>query len=355
MTNPQISLDILDLEEESSVSNSSLKTLYLTKAGSKLAKEYERFTITKNGEIIKKIPAIHVDQIMVFGNAQLTTQVMQYCLQQNIPIYLLSGKGRYYGMVDSFNTNPVLLHRKQFIHADNKTFCLNISRQFIYGKISNTHLLLKRTVRNRNTPVFEQAAQQIKQIIKQLPTANSLDQLRGFEGNAARIYFQAIAATVDKKWGFTKRVKQPPTDPINAMLSYGYTLLFYNIYSFLRARGLNPHVGYLHPMRMGHPALASDVMEEFRAIVVDAVVLNIVLNNKLTPDDFTWQENQACLLNAKARGLFIKKLENKLNSALTHPVSGLKLDYRRCMEHQVNHLAAVIRGREACYQPLILR
>ena len=234
-----------------------LKTLYLLEHDATLGKEYERFTIKKQGKIIKEIPAIHVDQIMVFGNAQLTTQVMHFCLQQRIPIYLLSGKGRYYGIVDSFNTDPVLLHREQFKQADNPTFSLQIACQFITGKLSNSRTLLKRQSRNRNAPAFDEANLQIKKIIPKLKTAKSLDQLRGYEGNAARIYFQAIAASLDPKWCFNGRNKQPPTDPVNALLSYGYTLLFYNIYSLLRTRGLNPHVGHLHPMRMGHPALVS--------------------------------------------------------------------------------------------------
>ena len=343
---------------ESTESNEPrLKTLYLMEHGSILGKEYERFIIKRKGMVIKQIPAIHVDQIMVFGNSQLTTQVMQFCLQARIPIYLLSAKGKYYGMVDSFSTEPVLLHREQFLRADDKAFCLQLAKQFIKGKISNNRLLLQRLSRNREAPAFDHAIKQLKHIINQLEIATTLDQLRGYEGTAARINFQAIAATVDSKWGFTQRVKRPPTDPINAMLSYGYTLLFYNIYTFLRARGLNPHVGYLHPMRMGHPALASDVMEEFRSIVVDAVVLNIVFNEKLSPDDFELPEKEGdiCLLKPKARGVFIRYLEKKLNAGVTHPVSDLKLDYRRCMEHQVNHLAAVIRERETVYQPIILK
>ena len=349
--------DATDSTEVSENNDPRLKTLYLMEHGSVLGKEYERFVVKKKGLVVKEIPAIHVDQIMVFGNSQLTTQVMQFCLQQRIPIYLLSGKGRYYGMVDSFDTEPVLLHREQFLRAADPVFCLNLSKGLIVGKISNSRLVLKRHARHRDAPELEKAAEQLSQVLKQLDAATTLDQLRGYEGNAARVYFQAIAASVSTKWGFTRRVKQPPTDPINSLFSYGYTLLFYNVYTFLRSRGLNPHVGYLHPMRMGHPALASDVMEEFRSIVVDAVILNLAFNDKLTPDDFTLPEQvgEACMLTPKARGMFIRQLENKLNSAVTHPVSGLKLDYRRCIEHQVNHLAAVVRQREQTYQAVIMR
>lgn len=141
------------------------------------------------------------------------------------------------------------------------------------------------------------------------------------------------------------------------MLSYGYTLLFYNIYTFLRARGMNPHVGYLHPLRAGHPALASDLIEEFRAIIVDTVVLSLVLNARISLDDFTWPGTQsaACLLSDSGRRTFINALETKLNSPIRHPQSGLHLDYRRCIEHQVKHLAAMIRGREERYHLMVIR
>lgn len=334
-----------------------LRTLYLLRHGFVLGKESERLVARFKGKVVKEIPAIKVDQVMVFGNIQITTQAMQYCLQESIPIFLLSAKGRYYGVVDSYETDPVMLHRDQFQRAEDPAFCLSLAREFVRGKISNCRLILNRQVRKRDAPAFKQTAGALKGIIKQLDKAESLDQLRGYEGNGAKLYFAAIAKTLDASWGFSKRARQPPTDPVNAMLSYGYTLLFYNVYSFIRARGLNPHVGYLHAMRAGHPALASDIIEEFRAIVVDAVVLKLVLNAQVSPNDFEWPKagTGACLLNDQARGLFIKSLETKLNARIRHPVSNLRLDYRRCMEHQVDHLAAVIRGRDSRYRAMVLR
>ena len=153
------------------------------------------------------------------------------------------------------------------------------------------------------------------------------------------------------------RIRQPPTDGINALLSYGYTLLFYNLYSLLRSRGLNPHVGFLHALRQGHPALASDIMEEFRALVVDAVVWNLALNQHLTPEDFDYPkaEGEPCLLKSNARQIFIKALEEKLNSPITHPNTGVTLDYRRCMEYQVQHLVQVIKSSEYEYQAMVPR
>lgn len=334
-----------------------LRTLYILQHGQVLAKESERLIVKQEQKIVREIPAIKVDQIMVFGNAQITTQAMQFCLQEKIPIYLLSGQGHYYGVIDSFSTEPVLLHREQFLRANDEGFCLKMAISLVHGKIANSRLMIKRQSRRHNSEVLQAAADTLKDSLTQLTTATDLDQLRGFEGNAAKVYFKALSASVDSSWNFNQRVRQPPTDGINAMLSYGYTLLFYNIYSLLLARGLNPHVGFLHSTRPGHPALASDLMEEFRAIVVDAVVWKLVVNNQLSVDDFTYPktEDEPCILTSPARQLFIRAIEQKLNSAITHPVTGTQMDYRRCIEYQVLHLAQVIRGVDADYQPLILR
>lgn len=334
-----------------------LRTLYLLQHGQVLGKESERLIVRQEQKIVREIPAIKVDQIMVFGNAQITTQAMQFCLQERIPIYLLSGQGHYYGVIDSFSTEPVLLQREQFLRADDPAFCLKLATALVHGKVANSKLMLQRLARRHNAVVLTSAAAALTNALTNLDGATSLDELRGFEGNAAKVYYQALSASLDSSWGFSQRVRQPPTDGINAMLSYGYTLLFYNIYSLLRSRGLNPQVGFLHALRQGHPALASDMVEEFRALVVDAVVWKLALNQHVTPDDFDYPKTagEGCFLKPHARQVFIKVLEEKLNSAITHPGTGIQLDYRRCMEYQVQHLTQVIRGTETDYQAMVPR
>ncbi len=334
-----------------------LRTLYLLKHNQVLGKKSERLVVHQEGHLKQEIPAIKVDQIMVFGNAQITTQAMHFCLQERIPIYLLSGKGRFYGVVDSFDTDPVLLQKAQFKKSDDPDFCLKLAQSILIGKISNSRTLLQRLARNRPSEKLNEAAQSLKRSLQHMAEAKDLDQARGFEGSAARTYFQAIQTLVDPAWQFSGRNRMPPRDPINALLSYGYTLLFYNVYSFIRARGLNPQVGYLHPLRVGHPALVSDLVEEFRALVVDPVVWNLVLNKKLSVDQFTTNStsDQGCRINKLARTRFIHEMEKKLNAPIIHPVSGLKLDYRRCIEHQINQLAAVIRDVRPAYQAMAIR
>ena len=227
----------------------------------------------------------------------------------------------------------------------------------VHGKLANSRLVLSRQARKRNITVLTDAAADLKRIMQNAATATTLDQLRGFEGAGAKTYFGAVGELLGEAWRFRARKRQPPPDPVNALLSYGYTLLFYNVYALLRARGLNPHVGFLHSLRSGHPALVSDLMEEFRAIIVDTVVLTLILNNRIQPEDFIHADDAAhpCLLSGQGRKTFVSAFEQKMNDPLTHPVTGLHLDYRRCIEAQVQALAAVVRGRQDKYMPLVLR
>ncbi|WP_448872438.1 group II intron reverse transcriptase/maturase [Desulfobulbus propionicus] len=334
-----------------------LRTLYLLDYRHVLGKESERFVVRRNGRVMQEIPAIKVDQIMVCGNARITTPAMHFCLQEHIPIHLLSALGRYRGMISSFDTAPVLLHRNQFAAADDAEFCLALAREFVRGKIENTRVVLLRLTRRRNVPHLEKAAAKLKALVAELAPAESLDQVRGVEGSSARIFFTAVADTLDPAWGFHGRQRRPPPDPVNALFSYGYTILFHNTCSLLLARGLNPHVGYLHAVRRGHPALVSDIMEEFRPIIVDAVVLKLVLNQRITPEGFIPgpSASPGCLMNRETQKIFIRHMEAKFNASLTHPVSGQRLDYRCCIEQQAHELIDVIQGKRAQYRPMVLR
>jgi len=339
----------------SSFHDPGLRALYLFRYGYVLERESDRFVIKQRGRVLQKIPVVKVDQIIMFGNGQITTQAVQFCLQERIPIFLLSEQGYFYGVIDSFTPEPVSLHRAQFARTTDSKFCLDVAKAFVRGNMANCKTVLLRYARKRLAPELKAGAARLKELLAKVSRAKGLAELRSLVGKAQRIYFSAIAKTISTKWKFRTQRRRPPTDPINAMLSYGYTLLFYNTYSLLRARGLNPHVGYLHPMRPGHPALVSDFMEEFRPIIVDVVVLNLVLNNRVSPYEFSPPGPQGCLIGREAGKKFLQNLENKLNAKIKHPVDGISLDYRRCIEHQANHLARVIRGFEPEYKPLILK
>jgi CRISPR-associated protein Cas1 len=185
--------------------------------------------------------------------------------------------------------------------------------------------------------------------------APSLDVLRGFEGAAARRYFAALSRLLAPKWAFAGRNRQPPRDPVNVLLSYGYAVLFQNVLTLLVRRGLNPHLGALHAVGQAHAALASDLMEEFRPLVVDAVVLRLTLNDDLSADDFDHSGGKLpCCLRDRARRRFIKALEDKLDSPLHHPVSGRELDMRRAIAAQADAWALHVSGKARAYRPFVL-
>ena len=191
-----------------------------------------------------------------------------------------------------------------------------------------------------------------------LPQATTLDEVRGYEGHGAARYFDAFGHLVQPDLGFTRRVRRPPTDPVNSLLSFGYTLCFYNLYGLIRGRGLHPFVGHLHAMRDRHPALASDLLEEFRAPIVDSLVLYLVNSKLLTAADFYRPQvdpDGACLLRDRGRKLFLQHFEQKMTTTITHPHTGETAEWRRVMDVQVAHMRQWIVGEVTEYRPMEIR
>lgn len=328
-----------------------LRTLFIQEQGVMLEKEDERFLITKNRKVLKKVPALQVDQIIIFGSCGLTTPVMKFCLQKGIPVTLLSSRGQYYGVLESASSSNVLLQREQFGRSANKDFCLQMAKAIVSAKIKNSRTLLR-----RHLPDGEKL-DELGRLVEKIPAAGTLDEVRGFEGAAAAKYFPAFVSLLKDPMGFTHRNRQPPTDPVNSMLSFGYTLLFYNIFALIKSHGLHPYVGFFHEMRAGHPALASDLIEEFRAPIVESLVLYLLNSKILGAKDFALPKEPGlpCLLSDEARKLFIHHFERKMNSSITHPHTDFKVDYRRCINLQVVEMARCIKGEAAEYRPMEVR
>ena len=334
-----------------------LRSLYLMEQGAVLGKEDERFVVRKGGAILRKIPALKVDQILVFGNVQITTPAMQFCLFEDIPIFLMSSRGRYYGVVESSATDKVLLHRDQFARLADPDFGLQVARELARGKLANSRHLLMRSARRRGSAPLSAAADALQRIQDRLNEAASLETLRGLEGAAAARYFAVWPELLGPDWPFEGRKRRPAPDPVNALLSFGYTLLFYNAYALIRAQGLHPHVGFYHALRPGHAALASDLMEEFRVPVVDATVLAILHRRQVRPADFRMpaEAGMPCLMTDEARKKVTQTFEKAFSRRVTHPDAGANCDYRRAISLQARRLAGVIQGEQAQYQPFIRR
>jgi len=323
------------------------RTLYLVDKTARLSVNNQRYQVERDDKVILSLPAHQVDQIMLFGSAQMTTQTLQLAARHDCSISYLSYLGRYYGRFDPANSQQITLLQAQFAcHAD-KEFQLDIARQIVAAKLHNCRLILTRGQRHHQSTTQNLSVnQRLKQIIQSLKTTTSKESLRGSEGAAAAIYWRAFAELVPTPWQFNKRLARPAPDPINAMLSLGYTLLYQTVAGLLQARSLNAHLGMLHVPGGTHLALASDLMETYRAYVVDATVLKLLRSQQLDPEAHTLHSGSCSLGNDTIR-TFIRALEDRFNNVQQHPKTGTEMDLRRIIDHDILTLIKAFRSNNA--------
>ena len=265
-------------------------------------------------------------------------------LSKNIPVSFLSSQGKYKGK--NFNRPTLrtpLIRQQQYAVASDPPQCLELAKCFVRGKLTNAMRFCQRQ-RTQNDAV-KSAIRSTRQTLEKLEGAKNLESLLGYEGTGAAAYYRAFRQFLAHDWGFTTRQFRPPPDPINAMLSLGYTLLHNHVYAFTNVVGLDPYCGYFHQPKHGHAALASDLMEEFRQIIVDGYVLSLVNNNRIKPKDFE-KTNNGIRFTKEALDRFLTGYYGRMQRTFQHPALNEKTTYLRCIELQVRHLARVIRGKE---------
>lgn len=310
---------------------------------------------------MKRFPLGKTTQVVIFGDVTLTTPVIGALMAQRTEVVYLTAFGKFVARTSGDDHKHGQLRLLQSRAHDNPTAALAIAKICVRAKLHNQRTLLLRSNRTREDQRISDGADAIAALIEQVdglldtdvsPPDPSQPQkgtvigiLMGMEGAAAAAYFPAYAALLNDEWQhiFTKRVKRPPTDPVNALLSYGYTLLINQMAGAAQIVGFDPYIGYLHSTQYGKPALALDMVEMFRAPVVDSVVQTLLNNRILTLDDFeetlgTWRMKES------ARRTFLIKFEEKLNSPINHPVFKTKVTYRRCLELQMRLLSRYLLG-----------
>ena len=322
----------------------SFRTLYLQQQGCQLRKDGEQLCVIKDGNTLSEIPVHLLDLVLVYGHNQLTTPALQFCFERRIPVVYLTAQGRFCGVADALDLRAVELQMLQVQRHSDIPWRLEAARAIVRGKLENSRLALQRAGRHRlaNTHASDIM---LRDLAAHTKSAQTMETLNGIEGAGAREYFGAWATLLPEGWRFDSRNRQPPLDPVNALLSYGYTLLYWNIYALLRARGLNPHWGAYHALRPGHAALASDVMEEFRALLVDRLVMKLIHAGTLTPDQFTVSAT-GCEIQLEARRSLIEAFEDQLASPIQHPEEG-PMDWRRIIDGQALLWIRALRGQAA--------
>ncbi len=329
-----------------------MSTLYLTDNYLKLSLQESRFVADAKDDCVRKIPMESVESVSVFGNVQITTPCLHHCLKDGIPINFFSTKGAYYGKISSTrHINPLRLKRQVYC-ADDEHFSLEISKKIVLAKIHNQKVLLKRYQRNNNRGVTEEI-RMLGLMENKIPLCREVAEIMGHEGIAARYYFSGLSKLVNEKFAFSGRSKQPPRDPFNSMLSLGYTILLYELYAEIENRGLSPYISFLHSEKNNHPALASDLMEEWRSVVVDAVVMSLVQGNEIDIEDFTQDEDTGgYYIERAAMKKFLLKMNKKLWSKNKY-LSQQNISIRRCFYLQsVDITKAIEESNPELYQPI---
>ena len=330
-----------------------MRTLYISEQGCSVSLDGETIIIKKKDCILATAQVPLLEQILVFGNSQITTQAIKACLKQNIPIAYLSQSGYCYGKTYSTARDSRHLHRlqQQLAPAD----ALIASQHIIKAKLLNSRTILQRQHRRLNREEIKIGISKIGDLINKLPEANSIEKLLGFEGIGARYYFSALGKCItNPDFTFTTRSRRPPADPVNAMLSFGYQVLWNHLLSIIELQGLDPYYGCLHQPSDKHPALTSDLIEEFRAPIVDALVLKMINQNAINAEsDFIWRDG-GCYLNSSGTKKYIKAFLARMETAIDSE-DGSKQPKWDAIIQQVRAYKQFIYHPLANYQPYQIR
>ena len=336
--------------------------LYVDEPGCAIKKTGERLLVVKENDVLRDIPLIHLGQVVISGNVNLTTPAMQTLLHEGIPVVFLSAYGRYHGALTPQVSRNSLLRAAQHKVANNPNACLELSKAFVHGKITNMRTMLQRRkwqAPDADNPALESLLSNIKAMKameKRIRGATELPELLGIEGNASAAYFSAFNFMLKSEMGFDfqRRSRRPPADATNALLSFAYSLLTADLMSAIQTVGLDPYIGFFHQLKYGKPCLALDLMEEFRPIIADSVVITLINNRRIKPEDFT-QVHDGWYLKEHRRKVFYAAYEARKNETITHPLFKYKLTFRRAMELQVRLLAKYLTGEIDQYTPLTVR
>lgn len=377
-----------------------MSTLYVTEMGVQVHKEGQRLLVKRGEDVLQDIPMIKIDRVVLMGKgASITTPTLYALSRRKVGIYFLSSRGKFMLRTVGEEHNHSRLRQAQMRACDDPVRSLNIARGIVNGKVGNQRVLVQR--HSEGAPWARNALAQMDEMRRNVGAAQNLDELRGREGLAARDYFnllrQIIRPPADgRSWGFERRAYYPPTDPVNALLSFGYTLLLNDLVAACQITGLDPDMGFFHAVDYNRPSMALDLEEEFRPVIVDSIVLlalnrpffslrDFEIHNPQVRDDdeeeaagsSTRPEDTKMLLPVQkpaqpsapgtraallpiylkeaARKRFIQLYESRVNEQVFYPPAGGQTSYRRVFELQAYAMARTIMGEVERYVPFVIR
>lgn len=350
-----------------------MASLVLMEQGLTLGLDGGLFTVERAGQVIERVRVTEVEEVLLFGNVQLTPAATAALLARGIDTVFLTARGRYRGRLTGRPGRNVELRVAQFERLRDPATALGFAQAVVAGKIANQRALLLRAQREHGLDELATALASLRRLEQAVALAPDIEAVRGFEGQASAIYFGRLGACIrNPAFSFTGRTRRPPRDPVNALLSFGYTLLATLVESAVLRAGLDPMLGALHAPDYGRPSLVLDLMEEFRPVLVDALALRLINRREIVPEDFeqppdqveaVWSEGDggaaggagAVWLGETGRRVFFRAWSRRLQESHFYAPRRQRLAFEEIIQQQVYLLARVLRGEEAAYQAFVVR
>jgi len=385
--------------------------VYVNTQGARIVKEGRHLLVKKGEDTYNTLFTYKLKQIVLFGNVEITHSALAQILRHEIDTVFLTRNGRYLGRMASPESRNVFLHKKQYALLEDRAFAVRMARSVVAGKLANMATLLMRIRRSRDAEIAFRRAREIQDLLPVLEKADNVDSIRGYEGRAGALYFEAFPAGFVEKQSFKRRVRRPPTDPVNSILSLLYTFLMNRVYAAVRVAGLDPYPGFLHAIDYGRYSLVLDLMEEFRTIIADTLTLSLFNLKILRQDDFYEEKPENMLaaagddaaisatadvskdpigwisgnetdsvafdipeqrmdidaaaarpagqypvkLQREAFKRVIEAFEKKLTTEFYYPPAERTLTYADALIYQAGHYRKVIEGEVQVYQPVLLK
>lgn len=337
-----------------------LNTLYITSEHSYLSLDGENVVVLESEKEIGRLPLHNLEGIISFGYRGASPSLMGACAKRNLSLCFLSPSGKFLARVTGELKGNVLLRKKQYQVSEDEAVSLEISKNCIIGKVYNARWVLERATRDHGMQIDVEQVKHTSSLLKHsltmIESCQSKEQLRGYEGEAASVYFRVFDQLIlqqKKDFYFQGRNKRPPLDNVNAMLSFVYTILINSIASALETVGLDPYVGFLHTDRPGRVSLALDLIEELRPVLADRFVLSLINKKMVQKKDFQKKENGAVLMSDEVRRLILTEWQSKKQETLTHPYLNEKMEWGLVPYVQAMLLARYLRGDLDAYPPFL--
>lgn len=346
--------------------------LYITDQGASLTKRENQLVVLKQGKTIQAIHAFKVEQVAIMGNISVTPSAISFLLQEGIDTVFLSYHGKYKGRLISQHGKNIELRRKQFQRVDDPMFRLTTAKEFVRGKLINCRVIMRRQNQQARDPDVISTLTRIRRFVSQLEACDSHEGIMGIEGIGAAAYFGCFGRFIrSQDITFKGRNRRPPKDPVNVLLSLGYTLLANAIHTQVNIVGLDPYIGCLHSTEYGRPSLVLDLMEEFRPVLVDALVLYAINKGVIQtkhffrpeerePAAFDFAESEPIreeypiVLTHEGMKRFVTLFEERLNARVLYEPTGKRLTYRGILLEQVRRFATLLMENSP-YRPFVMR